>query len=183
MSKRLLLTLPERMHEALTDEMEVRMLGSVQEVTRQIISEHFQSEENRFPVEKTKESSEKESRTCGEFLNRETWGELQQIKSLTDVLGEAYGERDVVQLLVKLWTNIGAIFGFSPESHLSEAEKKSLITFLDDPEPRHTRMRLVVSGLQELIKKDQIRELDPHLKSLMKILLAHIQRNPHALPT
>jgi len=170
------------MHEALKGEMEVRLLGSVQEATSQIISEHFLSETNKFPEEPVTGLLEEEVLICEEFSTNAIWRELQFI-SLSDVLGEAYDERDVVQLLVRLWIRIGAIFGFSPDSHLSEAEKKSLIAFLEDDEPSHTRMRFVVSGLQELIKKDQIRELDPHLKSLMKILLAHIQRNPRALPT
>jgi len=153
------------------------MLGSVQEATRQIISEHFRSEENRFPVEPVTEVSEKEARTCGEVPLFEILGELQPFISLTNVLGETYDEKDVVQLLVRLWTNIGAIYGFSPESHLSEAEKKSLITFLEDDEPSHTRMRFVIGGLQELIRKDGINELQPVQRNTLDILIRHVRRD------
>jgi len=165
------------MHEALMNEMKARMLSNVQEVTRQIISEHFRSEDNRFPLETTKESSENETRNCEEVPLYEIWSELQPMISLTDVLGEAYDKRDVVQLLVKLWTNIGAIFGFSPESHLSAAEKKSLIAFLEDEDLSHNRMRLVVGGLQDLIRKDGINELQPIQRNTMDILIRHVRRD------
>jgi len=174
MSKRLLLTIPEKMHEALMDEMKARMLSNVQEVTRQIVSEHLRYETNKFPEEPVTGVSEKEARTCEEVSKKKVQSMLHPYMSLTDVLGETYDVRDVVQLLVRLWTRIGAVFGFSPESHLSEDEKKNLITFLEDDDPSHTRMRLVVGGLQELIRKDGINELQPILRTAMGIIIQNV---------
>ena len=140
------------------------MLNNVQEVTRQIISEYFRSEINHLN-KSIPCASEKEARNCGVVSINEIWGELQPFISL------------VVQLLIRLWTRIGTIFGFSPESHLSEAERKNLITFLEDDDPSHTRMRIVVSGLQELIRKDGINDLQPIQRNTMDIFIQHVWRD------
>jgi len=81
--------------------MNILMLSNVQEVTRLIISEHLWSETKKSAEKPMQGASEKEAGICEELSINKIRSMIQPFISITDVLGEAYDVKDIVQSLIR----------------------------------------------------------------------------------
>ena len=91
-------------------------------------------------------------------------------------LGESSDISGVVNMFDLLWMRVGAVFNFNYHSPLSNAQKQNLIVFMRDDNPTNARMRFVIGGLRGLISVDGITDLEPSLKIVKNIILAHISQ-------
>ena len=78
------MTIPEKMHEALINEMNTRMLSNVQEVTRLIISEHIRSEAQRSAEKSLPGTSEIEARICEDISQCRVYCEIKKMINVAE---------------------------------------------------------------------------------------------------
>ena len=171
------MTIPEKMHEALINEMNTRMLSNVQEVTRLIISEHIRSKAQRSAEKSLPGTSEIEARICEDISQCSFYGEFKEMINVAENCGESSDMAGAVRLYVKMWKSLCALFGFNPESTLSESQRERLNKVLDDDDPCPSRMRFAIAGLQGLVEQDKIVALKNPLNLTMDILVRHIDEN------
>ncbi len=165
---RLMLTLPDEMYEILVDETSIRKLSSVQETLRFQISEHILSRTG---------AQEDVPRICEDISQCSFYGDFVEIIDVAENFGESSDMAGAVRLYVKMWKSLCALFGFNPESTLSESQRERLNKVLDDDDPCPSRMRFAIAGLQGLVEQDKIVALKNPLNLATDILVRHINEN------
>ena len=175
---RIMLSLSEEMHDALENERNQMMLKNTQDVVRLIISRHFNSEKQSVAQTKSDSISSLEDRcSYGDVPIQDTLAVFDPFIEIAQDLGETGDVKGVVKLFDLLWARVGALFYLNFQSPLSNARRQNLIEFLRDDDPTNARMRFVIGGLRGLINVDEIAELEPSLKVIMDIILAHISQS------
>ena len=157
---RLMLTLPDEMYEILVDETSVRKLSSVQETLRFLISEHIQIRTWEKNNGYKKGVQEDVARNCEDISQCRVYGEIKKMINVAENFGESSDISGAVRLYVRMWKCICALFGFNPESTLSESQRERLNKVLDDDDPCPSRMRFAIAGLQGLVEQDKTSEPD-----------------------
>jgi len=146
---RLMLTLPDEMYQVLVDETSKKKLSSVQETLRLLISEYI-LEETRGDIQSNKEDAQEDvPRICEDITQCTFYGDVEEILIMAENFGESPDIAGVVRLYVKMWKSLCALFGFNPESTLSESQRDMLNKVLDDDDPCPSRMRFAIAGLQD----------------------------------
>jgi len=172
---RIMLSLGEEMHQALEEERNHLMLKNTQEVIRTIISGHLNSEkqsaartngEGVFPLE--------DRHRCEEVHIQDALAVFHPFNEIAQDLGESGDLNGVANVFEMIWARVSALFDMNFQSPLSNDQRQNLIEFIRDDSPRNARMRFVIGGLQRLIDVDGITDLEPSLKDVMDIILAHI---------
>ncbi len=174
---RIMLTLPEEMHQALEEERNHLMLKNIQEVIRMIISGHFDSEKrstvqtNGYGI-----SPLEDRRSCEDVQVKDSLAAFHTFIEFAQDLGESSDVIGAVKICEFLWVRVGALYDFNFQSSLGNTQRQHLIEFLRDDNPTNARMRFVIGGLRGLINVDGITDLEPSLKVVMDIILAHINQ-------
>ena len=169
---RIMLSLNEEMHDALENKRNHLMLKNTQDVIRMIISEHFNSRSQGYS--KTGSLSREESRRCEEVQIQDELAVFDPFIMIAQDLGESSDVTGVGKLFELLWARVGAVFDLNFQSPNSYAQRENLIELMRDDNPTNARMRFVLGGLRGLINVDGITDLEPSLKVVMDIILAHI---------
>ena len=172
---RIMLTLPEEMHDVLEDERNRMMLKNTQEVIRMILSTHLNSEkQSTSETNGAGVSPLEDRRRCEDIPIQDTLAVFNPFIEIAQGLGKSSDLNGVVNVFELLWARVGAVFNFNDQSPLSNTQRQSLFMFMRDDNPTNARMRFVIGGLQGLINMDGITELEPSLKAVMDIIQAHI---------
>ncbi len=169
---RIMLSLSEEMHQALEEERNHLMLKNIQDVIRMILSEHFNSRSQGNS--KTNPISGEESRRCEEVQIQDSLAVFHPFIMIAHDLGESSDIYGVVNMFDLLLARVGAVFNYNFQSSMSNVQRENLIVFMRDDNPTNTRMRFVLGGLRGLINVDGITDLEPSLKVVKDIILAHI---------
>ncbi len=170
-------TLSDEMYEVLVDETSVRKLSSVQETLRFLISEYIQHKTSGDIHGWKDDVREDVTCNCEDISQCTFYGDFEEILILAEYFGESPDIAGLVSLYVKMWKSLCALFGFNPESTLSESQRERLNKVLDDDDPCPSRMRFAIAGLQGLVEQDKIVALKNPLNLTMDILVRHINEN------
>jgi len=176
-SMRLMLTLPDEMYEILVDETSMRKLSSVQEALRFLISEYIGSRTWEKNNGYKKGVREDVVLNCEDISQCSFYGDFEEIIDVAENFGESSDMAGAVRLYVKMWKSLCALFGFNPESTLSESQRERLNKVLGDDDPCPSRMRFAIAGLQGLVEQDKIVALKNPLNLATDILVRHINEN------
>ncbi len=171
---RIMLTLPEEMHDVLEDERNRMMLKNTQEVIRMILSTHLNSEKQSTSETNGAGVSPLEDRRSCEVPFQDVLSVFDPFIEIAQDLGETGDVNGVVKIFELLWARVGAVFNCNFQSSMSNVQRGNLIAFMRDDNPTNARMRFVIGGLQGLINVDGITEFEPSLKVVMDIIQAHI---------
>lgn len=90
-----------------------------------------------------------------------------RLREILGVLGGPFTVESVADAALRMWGKLGAVFG---HTGLDENQRACVVSFFEDADPTHTRMRLVIGALQELCRRDNIEGLLPYLESVTEIL-------------
>jgi predicted CopG family antitoxin len=100
--------------------------------------------------------------------------DLTHLKVILDVLGEPLTLANLAGAALKMWVRLGTALGYGEDTGLDEKQRDIVVSFFEDDDPTHTRMRLAIGSLQQLINRDGAFELRPHLDDIVELFCVKV---------